>query len=147
MKTWSKRLRSRAGGIAAPAIARAREAGVAARFWRVLILGLWLVCGALPLFGQPADGALPPCCRADGAHKCAMRLRAGKVPALFAPSGCQAAPEEAAAGARLVALQARPPVVRWREVLTWEVFLLSSGRETAGVAVHRASRAPPRRSI
>jgi hypothetical protein len=133
MKTWCEPLAVKPGRLRV--------------VWRSFVLGLWLVCGALPLFGQPGDGALPPCCRADGAHKCAMRLRAGKVPSVQAPSCCPVAPESAAAGARLVALNPRPPAMKGREVLTWEVFPLPSEGETVGVAVHRASRAPPRRSI
>ncbi|HSU83146.1 MAG TPA: hypothetical protein VLR69_12055 [Thermoanaerobaculia bacterium] len=76
-----------------------------------------------------------------------MRHRnSGNNPSVHAPSCCPIQ-QESAIGARLLALHPSRPAVRARGDVAWELPALPSQDETPGVAIRRASRAPPRCSV
>jgi hypothetical protein len=118
--------------------------------WRSLVLGLWLVSGLPALAPAPAREELPPCCRVNGAHHCAMLMRirsTGNAPLSVMAPLCPAALAKAATGARLTALSPNLPRAAARAAAGREVLPLPADRGTAVVVVDRPSRAPPRRSF
>jgi hypothetical protein len=123
--------------------------GRAAACWRSAVLGLWLVTGLLPPLAPSPREVLPPCCRDDGAHQCAMRHRNGggktRQPALTV--SCVFNAPAKATGARLTALQPNPPGVQTRDTAARKVFALPNEAAPAAMVIRRASRAPPRRLV